>query len=239
MRILLNGLNGWALASLILLAQASATLIAEEAPDPAQLIKKLSADNFDERNAAFTTLENLGEDARKALETALTANPTTEARSGIERLLKKLPPKRALYAKLLLPGNAPDGAERYNVESWIAKDLKLEDGSALHAVSDWCLLTENASTRFLTVIQCNIPVSGRVERKSGKFEAVFTIHGPAPVNVHGNVVNDEMGQRAVSSIGKKERPHAFVALLVGPEPRQAAGYQKVPGPKEKEEVFKP
>lgn len=239
MQVRRYGLSGWILAALFFLAQAGVQLFGEELPDPAHLISKLNLDNFDERNAAFAALEKLGEDARKALETALAANPKTEARRGIERLLAKLPPKRAIYAKLLLPGGAT-GADNPIVESWIAKDLKLNDECKLQAISEWCLIKEEASTPLLNEIRCNIPVAGHMARKSGKIEVSFTIHGPAHVPVSGNVVNDEMGIRAVASIGNASHPHAYVALMVGPESSDAAAYQKVPDPNEKpKESFKP
>ena len=240
MQPLRHSLNGWIFCSLFILAQAGTALFGEELPDPAQLIKKLNIDNFDERNATIAALEKLGEDARKALEAARTANPQPEARRSIERLLGKLPPKRVIYAKLLLPGDAKKDTDYHKVESWIAEDLKLGDESKVHAISGWFLISEDLTTKFMNELRCGIPANGRMKRESGKIKVVFTIHGPFPTEVHGNVLNDEMGIRTVSTIGSKLSPHAYVALMVGPEPGDAAAYHKTTDAKEDSgESFKP
>lgn len=236
MQILRHGANGWTLASLILVALAGSHLRAEDSPDLIPLIQKLNSESFDVRNAAALSLEKMGEDARLALEAALAAKPDTEAQRGIERLLEKLPPRKVLYAKVLLPGAAPDSSLK--VESWIAKEINGNDGFPLHAISEWCLVTETASTRFMSEIRCNIPVEASIARKAGKITVHFTIHGPFPTSVHGNTVDDELGVRAVASIGDKEKPHAYVALTVGPEPRNPASYQKI-AKADQEEPFKP
>src|SRR5579862_3821113 len=83
-----NSMNRfWQMA--ITLAAAIAPLScsgADNPPDPATLLKKLTTDDFDERAAAERQLEAIGESARPVLELAL-KNDDAEVREAALRLL--------------------------------------------------------------------------------------------------------------------------------------------------------
>lgn len=216
------------LLALMTVLQTPSCKAAEEASETNALIEKLNAEEFDDRRTSFGALEKMGEDARKALEVALASKPPLETRTSILKLLEKLPPKRALYAKILVPSDAAGANPNIKVESWIGDSLKLSKDSQVSAVMDWCLVDEDNGTTFTTIQRCIRPFAARIsrfkdEKLNRKIKVIFRLDGPLPIAVRGDVLDDDMGARGVAFIGTGD---SYVALFLGPEPNELRTYQR-------------
>jgi uncharacterized GH25 family protein len=95
---------------ILAIAPLYSSLAADSAPDAAQLLKKLTADDFDERATAERQLEAIGEAARPVLELAL-KHDDSDVREAAQRLLGKLNRATLVIAAADRDGKPAAGAE--------------------------------------------------------------------------------------------------------------------------------
>ena len=132
-----------------------------------------------------------------------------------------------VYAKIILPVEAPRDGSHSLVESWISKNLHNRGISEFRAVTQWVRLAENGekNTRVWNATidgkTWGCPVVGRIaERtKDGKVKVELLGWSPGGAEIKGQTLAAEVGSRRMAVVDTGEGDDsgiAHVAIFVGP-----------------------